>query len=971
MIESLRNEYGYYRLYDKYNVKYYQNKYRCFATPKVDNEYLCFLRPEEGAFIEDAEFGAIKEESYSLNVEKNREVARLKNLSLYTKIQSITSLIRSKLCLNAGIEEAFILGTLNDRRIEEIIENQLGFRDYGELKQFYESIMFNGKERQITSFKEQQVGRETVNSLDQEHCNLGASNKSIDISLGENECPLKREGSNKVREEEAELTTPFKKELAELESDTEMTRCPETRARKEKKENVLNERMSTLKQEENSLLERNEENVGQQEEEILANRKIEKTAHSTSPFLVDRNNALDLKEQKEERSSRIQSKEVAKTKEKLIIKDMILSSHISKDDEVHRCHKVPNKVGHIVQEKRFDRPIANKELIEDDKKSSIIIYEKKGKPILKDDSEYTKMGKAAHRLSDEQEDLEVGLREAEPPYKKIGVNQDKEVHKSPERLGAEEYDKDLMKDTTRKIIDNGKDGFLQGLKKGCKDVFKRSQEQHVEKMPKRVLSDSAESYVDHKMPEQVNSKDQGDETVFKDDTSRKVDGLGDELTQTGLVDTKDRKVHIDNSEEFLEKEASKLIYSEDTLEESRHLNRAPSKAPHMEEEFFTDDKREREVCNEGSDATKFLDKNNKDFAVDKNTQEVGVKNNTSHKLDREIETCLRKQIKKVLEIKEREVAPTFKGVYIEEETRLNMFSRLWFLKEIKPYDLLEISCLNVYPLQAEWLPRADEKDYKYIYRKRCRSKFIPGSSLKIRILLDDLTLIYDKHFQIPTTTELKDEDDLIYIKITEEEVFLGIKKEVGYIVLHHSPDDKGGVIDVVAQPDLYLTQEHPFKDLGAEIGHLEMNVSIPIMVDFINICLFIWARFFIPFSGMTSTQALKRYVGTINNWLALESSHAKVNIAHYERCLAWLVWNAEMIYHKHKVDLNLSGNLAIEELIAELIYYMEIHHLDVVPLWESIAKMDEQRNIFEDADFEMPVILDKIKGLRHKLNSYT
>jgi hypothetical protein len=66
--------------------------------------------------------------------------------------------------------------------------------------------------------------------------------------------------------------------------------------------------------------------------------------------------------------------------------------------------------------------------------------------------------------------------------------------------------------------------------------------------------------------------------------------------------------------------------------------------------------------------------------------------------------------------------------------------------------------------------------------------------------------------------------------------------------------------------------------------------------------------------------------------------------------------------------MELRGNHYVELLLEELIYYMIDHHFDVMPIFRDINKMDEWRNNFNcSPQNDIKWVLDKVKGIRHKL----
>ncbi|CAK7055499.1 MAG: hypothetical protein TIS_03752 [Tissierella sp.] len=174
-------------------------------------------------------------------------------------------------------------------------------------------------------------------------------------------------------------------------------------------------------------------------------------------------------------------------------------------------------------------------------------------------------------------------------------------------------------------------------------------------------------------------------------------------------------------------------------------------------------------------------------------------------------------------------------------------------------------------------------------------------------------------------------------------------------------------------PDLYKEiNKHPMP-FGEDLGDEEMALSIEIMIDVINIMILIWSRMFYNFSGYTGSQAVIRFTKLLYNWLMLETSieemEKKRSKEHYFRVYRWIRWEAEKVAIKARDDMTLSGNMYIDEWIFELIYYMENHHFDTMPIFNIIQKMDEFRALLpsDDPQGDINFVLDKVKGMRHKI----
>lgn len=164
--------------------------------------------------------------------------------------------------------------------------------------------------------------------------------------------------------------------------------------------------------------------------------------------------------------------------------------------------------------------------------------------------------------------------------------------------------------------------------------------------------------------------------------------------------------------------------------------------------------------------------------------------------------------------------------------------------------------------------------------------------------------------------------------------------------------------------------KHPIQ-AGKDINIGEIPLSINIMIDLINILVFMWGKFYNAFWGCTGSQAVLDIVMYVYQWLNLETSIdeqiKKGSKEHYDRCYRWLRWEAEKVILMARNDTNLNGNYYVQVLIENLIQYMLDHHFDVMPVFKDIEKMDEWRNIFNsNVENDIDWVIDKLKGIRHK-----
>lgn len=307
-------------------------------------------------------------------------------------------------------------------------------------------------------------------------------------------------------------------------------------------------------------------------------------------------------------------------------------------------------------------------------------------------------------------------------------------------------------------------------------------------------------------------------------------------------------------------------------------------------------------------------------------------------------------------------------IQIVEEFGSKLHGRLWFMKAIGPVDLLEINWVDVYPLKRNMYPNSVETRYDYVFSMY--NHLEENTRVRIRIHAADTSLLYEKRIVNLAEDMLFDEEDWLQIEFTKDLIEIRFDREdIDYVVVEHYelPSKSGALLTIGTNKKKFLDEKHPFTGLGLDIDNLEMEVSIPIMVDFINIMIMFWSKFADAFACFNAGQAIKRYLGIIYEWITLDTSMEAESIDHYHRAYAWVRWNAEMLYEKHKTRMDFCGNAIIEDLIFELIDYMKKHHVDLMPLWHSIDIMDMQRGIFREVEFDIPLVLDKIKGVRKRI----
>lgn len=309
----------------------------------------------------------------------------------------------------------------------------------------------------------------------------------------------------------------------------------------------------------------------------------------------------------------------------------------------------------------------------------------------------------------------------------------------------------------------------------------------------------------------------------------------------------------------------------------------------------------------------------------------------------------------------------------EVEEHLNLHKRFWFLDRLGEIDYKILPNRDYdYPAELGIFSNKIEGEYIYDYKE----SFKELGLYSVTVYSEDLTILakhtidslerYNNTINgVKLRVHITETDDKVYTHECWFEIATSIE-DIAYIKIRQPKSSESKNTFIFVATEKFLSENHPIP-FGADLGIKEIPVSINIMVDFMNILLLIWGKRYLAFSGMQGTKAIKGFVKLVHQWVTLDTSLEEDSIEDYHRCYRWLRWEGEKIYNKAKLDPNLRGNYWVEETIYEMIDYLEMHHFDKMPEWELGAfKMDEHRDIFNDPNLDIPVVLDKFKGMRKR-----
>lgn len=319
--------------------------------------------------------------------------------------------------------------------------------------------------------------------------------------------------------------------------------------------------------------------------------------------------------------------------------------------------------------------------------------------------------------------------------------------------------------------------------------------------------------------------------------------------------------------------------------------------------------------------------------------------------------------------------------YITEERDESfgkLYKSLWFIKGIGSVDYKILPNIDYgYPANIDIFVEKPSFNYYFEYGSKF-DKYFDG----------DYTIeLYDYNYNMVSTLSIPKvkptivNNDIIKLTIKEEvlnnidysvtefKFKIEIKYDkLNYIIVRQPTDNFLNSVLYTVTERFLGENRHPIP-FGKDLGTKEIPIHINIMVEFINILLLMWQYRFLAFSGQVGIQAIYGLVNLVYEWLTLETSQQAEFIDEYYRCFRWLRWEAEKTYNIAKADPKLNGNKWIYYMINEMIDYMEMHHVDVIPIIEDIRKTHDWRNVFSDPTFDIQFMLDKFKGDRKRIIS--
>lgn len=346
-------------------------------------------------------------------------------------------------------------------------------------------------------------------------------------------------------------------------------------------------------------------------------------------------------------------------------------------------------------------------------------------------------------------------------------------------------------------------------------------------------------------------------------------------------------------------------------------------------------------------------------------ENVGGANISSEEDIQELDKFATKTI--TLDGKDMLLNDVIKKLEVDFEKQLDLHKRFWFVKSFGKIDYKILPNTDFsYPADINIF--VEKPDFIYEFSFDVEYQDILSDSFNIELYDYNYKKVDSLHVnKIATGTY---SNDKIKLKIESQdniaEFDLKIKHDNLYYIIIRQPLDINGYPVLYTVTKKFLGEnKHPIP-FGEDLGTNEIAIHLNVMVDFINILMLIWSKFYYQFTGYTGVHAIYGIVNVIHEWLTLDTSIDADNIEEYHRCFRWLRWEAEKLYNIARNDVELTGNAWIEELIYQLVEYMEMHHVNDLPEFNPIHLMDEYRNIFEDPSFDIDIVVDKVKGIRKR-----
>ncbi|WP_142415398.1 hypothetical protein [Hathewaya massiliensis] len=185
--------------------------------------------------------------------------------------------------------------------------------------------------------------------------------------------------------------------------------------------------------------------------------------------------------------------------------------------------------------------------------------------------------------------------------------------------------------------------------------------------------------------------------------------------------------------------------------------------------------------------------------------------------------------------------------------------------------------------------------------------------------------------------------------------------------------EHGWLVEKNKHPISFMPYLEDLQGIDLGYGLEEINLSIEIMIDMVNIVGMIVQHSASQFANASGHESIEFIMEVLLDWLNLDTTVQEMNLKgsreHYLRTYRWIRWEAEKVWFMADKDHTQDKMIGIKYagmLFANLIDYMKYHHFDIVPLWRNLKYMDIER-LFNRTLTNGDLIgsLDKLKSKRH------
>ena len=315
-----------------------------------------------------------------------------------------------------------------------------------------------------------------------------------------------------------------------------------------------------------------------------------------------------------------------------------------------------------------------------------------------------------------------------------------------------------------------------------------------------------------------------------------------------------------------------------------------------------------------------------------------------------------------------------KNIFIAKEYLLSRNGTKGMLKEHKKNIMYKDASIAILKNVETYLEKIAAKDI-YKYETLSLEKDAVTSIFKWQ--LQGLNKTYSEIY-IPYNTKFIEVTKRWWvIEATAPEELKILPRDYNYsknpLFVNRKDREYGNMIDQNKHPISFMPYLKNNKGMDLIYGSDEINISIEIMLEMVNIVGMIAMRSASQFVNCSGQESIEFIMELLIDWFNMDSTIQEMSLKgsreHYLRCYRWIRWEAEKVWFKADKDHSQDKMKGIKYsgmLFANLLDYMKYHHFNLVPLWRNLKAMDIERNFSRiAANGDLMKNLDKSKGRRH------